>query len=168
MPHKVNPIDFENAEGNLGLANALLEFFSRKLPVSRLQRDLSDSTVLRNVGMGYGYSLLAYQRLVRGLNKVAVDSERLTADLRAHPEVLAEAFQTILRRAGYAEPYEALKELTRGHTLTLADMHAFIDHLAVAEPIKDELRQLSPETYIGLAAKLARLRDGTEEPNIAF
>lgn len=159
MPHKVNPIDFENGEGNLGLANALLEFFSRKLPVSRLQRDLSDSTVLRNMGIAFGYSLLAYRRTLRGLGKVAVNREHLLAELRAHPEVLAEAVQTILRRAGYSQPYEALKELTRGRVLTLADLQHFIENLAVADPVKAELRSLSPETYVGMAAKLARLRE---------
>jgi adenylosuccinate lyase len=159
MPHKVNPIDFENGEGNLGLANALLEFFSRKLPVSRLQRDLSDSTVLRNLGVAYGHSLLAYQRIQRGLSRVAVDHEQTLAALQAHPEVLAEPIQTILRRAGYAEPYELLKGLTRGRHLSLDDLRAFVETLAVEEDIKAELRALAPERYLGLAAKLARLRE---------
>jgi adenylosuccinate lyase len=159
MPHKVNPIDFENGEGNLGMANALLEFFSRKLPVSRLQRDLSDSTVQRNLGTGWGYSLLAYQRVLRGLGRVAINHELVREELRAHPEVLAEAVQTILRRAGYAQPYEALKELTRGRALTMDDLHTFIDTLDVHADVKDELRALSPESYIGLAPKLARLRE---------
>ncbi len=159
MPHKVNPIDFENAEGNLALAGALFELFSRKLPVSRLQRDLSDSTVLRNLGLAFGYSLLAYQRLLRGLQKVAVDRERLRRDLDAHPEVLAEAIQTVLRREGLAEPYELLKGLTRGRTLTMADLAQFIDQLPVTEAVKAELRALTPATYIGLAVKLAQLRD---------
>lgn len=160
MPHKVNPIDFENGEGNLGLANALLEFFSRKLPVSRLQRDLSDSTVLRNLGVAFGYSLLAYRRIQRGLGKVAVNREYLLEVVRAHPEVLAEAVQTILRRAGYPQPYEALKELTRGRVLTLADLATFIANLDVDATVKDELSTLTPEGYVGLAAKLARLREG--------
>jgi adenylosuccinate lyase len=159
MPHKVNPIDFENGEGNLGMANALLEFFSRKLPVSRLQRDLSDSTVQRNLGTAWGYSLLAYQRVLRGLERVAINHEHLRAELRSHPEVLAEAVQTILRRAGYAQPYEALKELTRGRMLTMDDLHAFVDTLDVHADVKGEIRALSPETYTGLAAKLARLRE---------
>ncbi len=159
MPHKVNPIDFENAEGNLGLAVALLEHFSRKLPISRLQRDLSDSTVLRNLGLAFGYSLLGYQRALRGLNKVTVRRDVLRADLAAHPEVLAEAVQTILRREGYAEPYEALKALTRGRELTLELLHQFVDGLAVDESVKAELRALTPEGYTGLAARLARLRD---------
>jgi adenylosuccinate lyase len=156
MPHKVNPIDFENGEGNLGLANALLEHFSRKLPISRLQRDLSDSTVLRNLGVAFGHSLFAYRRVLRGLGKLAVDYHRLQADLRAHPEVLAEAIQTILRRVGYPEPYEALKQLTRGKTLTLEGLHSFIDTLDVDQAVKDELRELTPEEYTGLAARLAR------------
>ncbi len=159
MPHKVNPIDFENGEGNLGLANALLEFFSRKLPISRLQRDLSDSTVLRNLGVALGHSLLAYQRIQRGLDKVAVNEERLRTELQAHPEVLAEAIQTILRRAGYSQPYEVLKGLTRGRALTLAELHAFIDTLQVDAAVRAELRALVPEEYVGLAAKLARLRE---------
>ncbi len=156
MPHKVNPIDFENAEGNLGLAGALLEHFSRKLPISRLQRDLTDSTVLRNLGVAFGYSLLGYRRVLKGLGKIAVDRARLLDELRAHPEVLAEAVQTVLRRAGYPEPYEALKRLTRGHALTLDALHAFIEGLDVAPDVKAELRALAPETYTGLAARLAR------------
>ena len=159
MPHKVNPIDFENAEGNLGLACALLEHISRKLPVSRLQRDLSDSTVLRNLGVAFGYSLLGYQRTLRGLGKVTVRHAALQADLVAHPEVLAEAVQTILRREGFPEPYEALKGLTRGRELTLETLRGFVETLAVSESVKTELRALTPEGYTGLAAKLARLRD---------
>ncbi|PDW03213.1 adenylosuccinate lyase [Candidatus Viridilinea mediisalina] len=159
MPHKVNPIDFENAEGNLGLAVALLEHFSRKLPISRLQRDLSDSTVLRNLGVAFGYTLLGYQRTLRGLGKIAVRSERLYAELVAHPEVLAEAVQTILRREGVAEPYELLKTLTRGRELSLELLHQFIEALDIATEVKAELRALSPTAYSGLAARLARLRD---------
>lgn len=158
MPHKVNPIDFENGEGNLGLANALLEFFSRKLPVSRLQRDLSDSTVLRNLGVACGYSLLAFRRISRGLERVAVDRDRLAADLYQHPEVLAEAVQTILRRAGYPEPYEALKQLTRGRALTIDDLQAFVARLDVPPAVKAELLALNPAQYTGLAARLARLQ----------
>jgi adenylosuccinate lyase len=159
MPHKVNPIDFENAEGNLGLSIALLEHVSRKLPISRLQRDLSDSTVLRSLGVAWGYGLLGYQRALRGLEKVAVRPETLRAELAAHPEVLAEAVQTILRREGYPEPYEALKTLTRGRALTDETLRAFIDALDVAEAVKAELRALTPEGYTGLAARLARIRD---------
>lgn len=156
MPHKVNPIDFENAEGNLGVANALLEHFSRKLPISRLQRDLSDSTVLRNLGVAFGHSLFAYRRILRGLGKLGVDHGRMLADLRAHPEVLAEAVQTILRREGFPEPYEVLRSLTRGRTLTLEGLRQFIDTLDVSDAVKDELRALTPEGYTGMATQLAR------------
>jgi adenylosuccinate lyase len=159
MPHKVNPIDFENAEGNLGVANALLEHLAHKLPISRLQRDLSDSTALRNLGPALAYSLLAYQRALRGLNKIAPNHSRLAAELDAHPEVLAEAIQTILRRVGYPEPYEALKGLTRGRELTLADLQQFVGGLEVDEQTRAELLALTPQGYIGLAAKLARLRE---------
>lgn len=159
MPHKVNPIDFENAEGNLGLANALLEFFSRKLPISRLQRDLSDSTVLRNLGVAWGYSLLAYRRILKGLARIVVNHDRIRTDLLAHPEVIAEAIQTILRRVGYSQPYEVLKTLTRGRTLSLDDLHAFLDTLPVDEHTRSELRRLRPETYTGLAHDLAHLID---------
>jgi adenylosuccinate lyase len=158
MPHKVNPIDFENAEGNLGLANALLEFFARKLPVSRLQRDLSDSTVLRNLGVAFGHSLFSYARISKGLKKLAPDHGRLLAELEAHPEVLAEAVQTILRRIGYPQPYEVLKSLTRGRPFTLPELRAFVATLDVPEEVRAELLALAPESYIGLAAKLARQR----------
>ena len=159
MPHKVNPIDFENAEGNLLLANALLEFFGRKLPLSRLQRDLSDSTVLRNVGVAFGHSLFAYRRLLRGLRKLAFNAERAETELREHPEVLTEAIQTILRRERYPEPYEAMKKLARGRQITLADLHTFINELDVSDDVREELLALRPETYIGLASKLARRRE---------
>ncbi len=159
MPHKVNPIDFENAEGNLLLANALLEFFGRKLPISRLQRDLSDSTVLRNLGVAFGHSLFGYQRLLRGLRKLAFNAEKASAELAAHPEVLTEAIQTILRRERYPEPYEAMKKLARGRQITLADLHEFINQLDVTDSVRAELLALRPETYIGLAVKLARRRD---------
>ena len=159
MPHKVNPIDFENAEGNLLLANALLEFFGRKLPLSRLQRDLSDSTVLRNVGVAFGHSLFAYRRLLRGLRKLAFNAERAETELREHPEVLTEAIQTILRRERYPEPYEAMKKLARGRRITLEDLHSFINELDVSDDVREELLALRPETYIGLASKLARRRE---------
>ena len=158
MPHKINPIDFENSEGNLHLANALLEVLSRKLPISRLQRDLSDSTMLRNLGVALGYSLLAYRRTARGLGKLAVNADAMLADVQRHPEVLAEAIQTILRRENYPEPYEALKRLTRGQTPTLATIHAFVETLDVTPAVRDELLALVPENYTGLAAKLARLK----------
>jgi adenylosuccinate lyase len=156
MPHKVNPIDFENGEGNLGLANALLEFLSRKLPVSRLQRDLSDSTALRNIGVAFGHSLLAYRRILKGLTKLQVNHLRLLNDLKNHPEVLTEAIQTILRRVGYPQPYEALKGLSRGRTLTMDDLRAFIESLEVEPSVKDELRALAPERYTGLAADMVQ------------
>ncbi len=156
MPHKINPIDFENSEGNLGIAGALLEHFSRKLPISRLQRDLTDSTVLRNMGVAFGHSLLAYRRILKGLGKLEVDRDRLLSDLRAHPEVLAEAVQTILRRENYPEPYEVLKQLSRGRALTLESLHAFVETLDVSDSVKAELRALTPETYIGRATDLAR------------
>lgn len=161
MPHKVNPIDFENAEGNLGIANALLEHFSRKLPISRQQRDLTDSTVLRNIGTAFGYSLLAYRRLQKGLNKLAVNRQRLLEELHAHPEVLAEAVQTILRRENYPQPYEALKQLTRGQAISMESLATFIDTLDVSDAVKAELRSLKPETYTGRAIDLVKtLRSG--------
>ncbi len=156
MPHKVNPIDFENAEGNFGIANALLEHFSRKLPVSRLQRDLTDSTVLRNIGVAFGHGLLGYQRLMKGLGKVHVNRERLLSELQNHPEVLAEAIQTILRRENYPEPYEVLKKLSRGQAVTLESLSEFIEALDVGDAVKAELRALRPETYTGKAAELVR------------
>ncbi len=156
MPHKINPIDFENAEGNFGIAGALLEHFSRKLPISRLQRDLTDSTVLRNLGVAFGHALLGYRRALRGLGKLRVNREHLAAELAAHPEVLAEAVQTILRRVGYPEPYEALKRLTRGRRLTRDELLRFVDALDVADAVRDELRALTPEGYTGLATELAR------------
>jgi len=157
MPHKVNPIDFENSEGNLGLANALLRHLADKLPVSRWQRDLSDSTVLRNVGVALGYSLLGYVSCRQGLSKLAVDPARLAADLEANWEVLAEAIQTVMRRYGVPEPYEQLKALTRGKSgITRASLHAFIDALAIPADAKARLKALTPATYIGDAAELAQ------------
>ena len=154
MPHKVNPIDFENSEGNLGMATALFEFFSRKLPISRLQRDLTGSTVLRNLGVAIGHMLLACKRCAKGLAKVHPNREVMHAGVVAHPEVLAEAYQTILRRAGVAEPYELLKNLTRGHAPTLADLRAFVKTLPVTKAVKAELLALTPEAYTGVAGKL--------------
>jgi adenylosuccinate lyase len=158
MPHKVNPIDFENSEGNLHVANALLEMLSRKLPVSRLQRDLSDSTALRTLGTAWGHSLVAYRRTLRGLGKIAPDESAIHAALIAHPEVLAEAIQTILRREQYPEPYEALKRLTRGQELTTDALSQFIETLEVSDAVKAEMRALRPESYIGIAPELARLQ----------
>src|SRR5512139_692738 len=157
MPHKVNPIDFENSEGNLGLANALLRHLAEKLPVSRWQRDLTDSTVLRNMGVGLGYALLGYESTLRGLGKLAVDEARIKADLDANWEVLAEPIQTVMRRYGVANPYEQLKELTRGKAgMTRETLHAFIDGLAIPDAEKARLKTLSPASYTGMAAELAR------------
>ncbi len=151
MPHKVNPIDFENAEGNLGIANALLTHFSQKLPISRLQRDLTDSTVLRNIGVPLSHTLIAFKSLLKGLNKLELNEKRLQQDLAANWAVVAEAIQTILRREGYPQPYETLKKLTRtGEALTEETLQAFIETLQVAEPIKAELRQITPFNYVGV------------------
>jgi adenylosuccinate lyase len=156
MPHKVNPIDFENSEGNLGIANALLGHLSAKLPISRWQRDLTDSTVLRNVGVAFGYSLLGLQACLRGLSKLEVDRERLAADLDANWEVLAEPIQTVMRRYGVENPYEQLKELTRGKRINAADLAAFVDGLSIPEDAKARLRSMTPASYVGRAAELAR------------
>ncbi|MCC7325631.1 MAG: adenylosuccinate lyase [Burkholderiales bacterium] len=157
MPHKVNPIDFENSEGNLGLGNALLRHFAEKLPISRFQRDLSDSTVLRNMGVALGYSLLGWLSLRQGIAKLEIDAARIAADLDANWEVLAEAIQTVMRRYAVANPYEQLKALTRGKTgMTRESLHAFIDSLAVPEEAKARLKSLTPAGYTGLAARLAR------------
>ena len=156
MPHKVNPIDFENAEGNLGVANALFEHFSRKLPISRLQRDLSDSTVLRVFGTAFAHALVGYTALSRGLEKISVNKEAMLEDLRAHPEVISEAIQTVLRREGVEVPYEKLKELTRGKKVSLDDFAEFIDGLSVNDEVKTHLKSLRPEAYIGLAERIAR------------
>ena len=157
MPHKVNPIDFENSEGNLGLANALLRHLADKLPVSRWQRDLTDSTVLRNVGVALGHSLLGWVALRQGLAKLDTDPERMAADLDANWEVLAEAIQTVMRRYGLPEPYEQLKALTRGRSgITRETLHAFIRSLALPDDAKARLLALTPATYTGLAESLAR------------
>ncbi len=155
MPHKVNPIKFENSEGNLGLANALFEFFARKLPVSRLQRDLSDSTVERNFGTALAHCLIAYEYLLKGLSRITINEQKVRADLNSHPEILAEAMQTVLRREGLKMPYEQLKELTRGRQITLADLHKFIGELNISDKVKKELKTFTPENYIGLASKLS-------------
>lgn len=155
MPHKVNPIDFENSEGNLGLANAMLKHLSEKLPVSRMQRDLTDSTVLRNIGVGFGYALLAYDSCLRGLNKLEVNAARLEQDLDANWEVLAEPVQTVMRRYGVENPYEQLKELTRGKGISKDALREFILTLAVPQEAKDLLLAMTPANYVGIAAKLA-------------
>jgi len=157
MPHKVNPIDFENSEGNLGLANAMLRHLAEKLPVSRWQRDLTDSTVLRNMGVALGYALLGWTSLAQGLARLAIDEARLAADLDANWEVLAEPIQTVMRRYGVPNPYEQLKALTRGVTgMTRETLHAFIDGLAIPADAKARLKALTPATYIGKAAQLAQ------------
>jgi adenylosuccinate lyase len=158
MPHKVNPIDFENSEGNLGIANALFEHFARKLPISRLQRDLTDSTVERNFGAAFAHTLIGYEMLMRGLGKVAVNRAKMLADLDAHPEVIAEALQTILRAEAVEAPYEKLKELTRGRAVSMADFKNFIKGLDVSPVVKKRLMAITPRTYLGLAPKLARMK----------
>lgn len=156
MPHKVNPIDFENAEGNLGIANALLQHFSRKLPISRLQRDLTDSTVLRNVGSALAHTLIACHSLSVGLTKLELDDDTLIRDLDSAWEVLAEPIHTVMRRYGITDSYEQLKELTRGRTIDQATLIEFIDQLALPTDVKATLKTLTPKAYIGLAEKLAR------------
>ena len=156
MPHKVNPIDFENAEGNFGVANALLGHFAEKLPISRWQRDLTDSTVLRALGTAFGHTLVALESLQKGLGKLTVNADRLAADLDASWEVLAEAVQTVMRRYGLPEPYEQLKALTRGQGITQESMRAFISGLALPPDAKRRLLELTPGSYIGLAESLAK------------
>ncbi|WP_449448093.1 adenylosuccinate lyase [Thermomonas brevis] len=156
MPHKVNPIDFENAEGNFGIASALFEHFSIKLPISRWQRDLTDSTVLRALGTAFGHMLIGFDALQRGLNKLSVNPERLAADLDASWEVLAEAVQTVMRRHGLPNPYEQLKALTRGQGITADSMRAFVESLDLPADAKQRLRELTPGGYVGLAASLAK------------
>ena len=156
MPHKVNPIDFENSEGNLGLANALLRHLAEKLPISRMQRDLTDSTVLRNMGVAFGYTLLAYDACLRGLDKLEADPARLQADLEACWEVLAEPVQTLMRRYNVANPYEQLKELTRGKGITREALRAFVQGLAIPEGEKARLLEMTPWSYLGKAEELAR------------
>lgn len=151
MPHKVNPIDFENSEGNLGLANAVLSHLASKLPVSRWQRDLTDSTVLRNLGVGLGYALIAYQSTLKGLNKLEVNEQHLLDELDQNWEVLAEPIQTVMRRYGIEKPYEKLKELTRGKRVTAEGMKQFIDGLALPEHEKARLKEMTPANYIGYA-----------------
>ena len=151
MPHKVNPIDYENSEGNLGMANAVLQFLASKLPVSRLQRDLTDSTVLRNVGVPLGHSVIAIQSTLKGLRKLILNEQKLSEDLDNTWAVVAEAIQTILRREGYPHPYEALKALTRTNTkMTEQTIHEFVETLNVSESVKQELRAITPHNYTGM------------------
>jgi adenylosuccinate lyase len=151
MPHKVNPIDFENAEGNLGIANAIFTFLSSKLPVSRLQRDLTDSTVLRNIGVPFAHTLIALSSVNKGINKLLINEANIAADLEKNWAVVAEAIQTILRREGYPNPYETLKELTRTNSVINAkSISSFIDTLDVNDDIKTELKAISPSNYTGI------------------
>jgi adenylosuccinate lyase len=155
MPHKVNPIDFENAEGNLGVANALLNHFSAKLPISRWQRDLTDSTTLRNVGTAFAHSMLSYQSILAGLSKLSIHVERLNEDLENNWEILSEVVQTVMRRYGIEKPYEKLKALTRGKKIDQNTLHEFVDTLSLPDSVKKTLKQLTPSAYTGLATKLA-------------
>ena len=157
MPHKVNPIDFENSEGNLGLANAVMGFMARKLPISRMQRDLTDSTTLRNMGVGFGYTLIAIRSTIKGLGKLELNEERLSDDLDHNWEVLAEPIQTVMRKVGMDHPYERLKELTRGRRVNSEIMRDFVKALPLPKADKERLMKLTPSTYVGLATKLAKL-----------
>ena len=156
MPHKVNPIDFENAEGNLGIANAVFHHLAIKLPISRWQRDLTDSTVLRNMGVGFGHSLIAYQSLLKGFSKLELNEAKLLADLDQAWEVLAEPIQTVMRKYGVENPYEKLKELTRGKEMNKTSLQEFVQGLDIPDDAKKELLQLTPASYIGIASKLAK------------
>ncbi len=156
MPHKVNPIDFENAEGNLGMANALLAHLAQKLPLSRWQRDLTDSTVMRNLGVGVGHSIVAYESCLKGLGRLEVDRDALARDLDEAWEILAEPIQTVMRRYGIEDAYEQLKDLTRGRPLDREGLHAFLETLPIPPAEKDRLRALTPDAYTGNAALLAR------------
>jgi len=156
MPHKVNPIDFENSEGNLGVANALMQHLAQKLPISRWQRDLTDSTVLRTIGVGLAHSLIAYQASLKGIGKLMINETRLLEDLDNSWEVLAEPFQTVMRRYGIDEPYEKLKALTRGQAITAETLAVFVDTLELPEEVRSELKKMRPETYLGNAAAQAR------------
>src|SRR5205823_1851125 len=155
MPHKVNPIDFENAEGNLGVSNALLEHLSNKLPISRLQRDLTDSTALRNLGVPFAHIILSFRSIEKGLGKLVLNYEKISQDLENNWAVVAEAIQTILRRENYEQPYEALKELTRGNnSITQKSIQQFIDTLKVPVAVKNELKKISPHNYTGVPLDL--------------
>jgi adenylosuccinate lyase len=151
MPHKVNPIDFENPEGNFGFANAVFEYLSAKLPISRLQRDLTDSTVLRNIGVPFSHTLVAFKSLEKGLGKLIINDTKINADLENNWAVVSEAIQTILRRENYPDPYETLKKLTRGgNHIDKKTIHRFIDELKIDDAIKKELKKISPQNYTGI------------------
>jgi len=154
MPHKINPWKFENSDGNLGLANAILLQMANQLPISKLQRDLSDSTTLRNQGVGIGYSLLALKSTLNGISRLEVDKNKTTEELNNHWEILAEPIQVVLRKVGYDKPYEKLKQLTRGEKITKVKLQQFIKSLKISKEEKDQLLKLTPEKYIGLASKL--------------
>jgi len=156
MPHKVNPIDFENAEGNLGVANAILSHLTEKLPISRWQRDLTDSTVLRNLGVGVAHSVVAYQSLIKGINKLEADAWRMGRDLDDNWEVLAEAIQTVMRRHGLPEPYEQLKRLTRGNKIGRDAIRSFVEGLALPDEDRQRLLAMTPASYVGDAAEQAK------------
>jgi adenylosuccinate lyase len=162
MPHKVNPIDFENAEGNLGIANTLFSFFSQKLMISRLQRDLSDSTVIRNVGVAFAHSLIAYQSIIKGISKIDINVSAMLEELQNNPEVVAEAYQNILRIEGVEKPYELLKEVTRGKNVVIEDFYNLAKNLNISDKIKQKLLSIKPENYIGIAGKIVKEFD----PNI--
>lgn len=152
MPHKINPIDFENAEGNLGIANALLNFFSTKLPISRLQRDLTDSTILRNIGVPFGHILIALKSMLNGIRKLNINQTKIDADLNENWSVVAEAIQTILRREKFPNPYETLKQLTRTNgVINKKVIHEFIENLEIEDQIKQELKEISPSNYTGIS-----------------
>jgi adenylosuccinate lyase len=157
MPHKINPIQFENAEGNMGIANALLNHLALKLPISRMQRDLTDSTTLRNHGVALGYSYLALQNILKGLNRITINKVQMSKELDNHWEVLAEAIQTILRKSGKRDPYEKLKELTQGQSINAESMAEFVSELDIPDQDKQTLMSLTPDSYVGLAAKLVAL-----------
>ena len=159
MPHKVNPIDFENSEGNCGLANAIFGHLSAKLPISRLQRDLTDSTVIRNMGVGFGYSMIAYHSTIKGLSKLKLNEQNLAKDLDNAWEVMAEPIQTVMRKAGIEKPYEKLKELTRGQKITAETIRAFIEGLELADDDKQRLLEMTPGNYVGMAPKIVDLLD---------
>jgi len=157
MPHKVNPIDFENSEGNLGMANALFSYFSTELPKSRLQRDLSDSTVKRNFGVALAHSLIGYKSILSGLGKIEINEEKITEALESHPEIISEAYQTILRKEGLTSPYELLKEMTRGKKVLIDDLRNFVDGLEIPDDVKERLKEITPQNYTGLAKVICDL-----------
>ncbi len=159
MPHKVNPIDFENSEGNLYMANALFTMFGERLPVSRLQRDLSGSTIERNIGVAFAHSIIAYDSLLKGLGKIKIDQDKMLVALNQHPEIITEGIQTILRREGMNEPYEKLSKFSRGNSITLTDIYNFVKGLEISEELKSEIYMLQPTTYTGLAEKIVKNAD---------